>query len=97
MPIINVYRVVDRKGNLIGEYMDKKVADIVDKRMDAQYDLADKMQELGLELTEQQCEALGGWMVEAREDIKDVLKGLKDIPDDEDAGASDKPELAAAS
>lgn len=84
MAIELIYRVRDRKGNIQGEYMDKKTADIIDHRLDVMYELSDCMADLDVGLSEAQTEKLALWMMDNRQDLIKSLKRVKDIPKEAD-------------
>jgi dsDNA-binding SOS-regulon protein len=81
MAVELIYRIRDRKGNIQGEYMEKKTADIIDQRLDVMYELSDSMHYLDASLSETQTEKLALWMMDNREELMKSLKRVKDIPE----------------
>lgn len=82
MAIHTIYRVTDRTGKTVGEFMDKKTADIIDQRLDVMYELSDSMANLDAGLSETQTEKLALWMMDNREALMKSLKKVKDVPED---------------
>lgn len=78
MAIEIVYRVTDRNGKVVGEYMDSKLANIIDKRTDVMYEIADKLIATGLD--EKLADSAAEMILESRHDFMDLLKSVKDIP-----------------
>lgn len=78
MAIEVIYRVTDRKGKVVGEYMDSKLANIIDKRMDVMYEIADRLIATGLD--ESQADVTAEMILNSRNDFMDLLKSVKDIP-----------------
>ncbi|MDI3324133.1 YebG family protein [Pontibacterium granulatum] len=78
MAIEIVYRVKDRNGKVVGEYMDSKLANIIDKRTDVMYEMADKLIATGL--SEEQADNAAEMILNSRHDFVELLKSVKDIP-----------------
>lgn len=78
MAIEIVYRVIDRNGKVVGEYMDSKLANIIDKRTDVMYEMADKLIATGL--SEAQADSAAEMILNSRADFMELLKSVKDIP-----------------
>lgn len=78
MAIEIVYRVKDRNGKVVGEYMDSKLANIIDKRTDVMYEMADKLIATGL--SEEQADTAAEMILNSRHDFMDLLKSVKEIP-----------------
>lgn len=95
MAIEIVYRVIKRNGEQAGEYMDKKLADAHDQRLDCVYTIVDLINEVDTGLTEAAVEAIAERLIENRQDLMNALKKVKDIPVDE--SVSNVTTLAEAS
>ncbi|MBB3168674.1 YebG family protein [Simiduia aestuariiviva] len=80
MAIEIVYRVLKRNGEQAGEYMDKKLADAHDQRLDCVYTIVDLISEEDTGLTESAIEALAERLIDNRQDLMSALKKVKDLP-----------------
>lgn len=80
MAVVNLYRVDDRKGKVVGVYMDPKTAKIIDHRTDVMYEIADKLEAEGIE--ESVAEKVAERLIEDRQNLIPLLKSVKDIPAD---------------
>lgn len=91
MTIKAVFQVIDRNDKVIGEFMDKKLADILDKRTDVMYALSDKMtaKNPGPGLSDEKAEKLAEWLMDDRKDIVDLLKKVRDMPDSTSSASED--------
>jgi len=78
MAIEVIYRVTDKHGKVVGEYMDSKLANIIDKRMDVMYEMSEKLIETGL--SEEQADQAAELILNERQMFMDLLKSVKDIP-----------------
>ena len=83
MAIEIVYRVIKRNGEQAGEYMDKKLADAHDQRLDCVYTIVDLISEEETGLTEAAIEAIAERLIENRHDLMTALKKVKDLPAEE--------------
>ena len=83
MAIEIVYRVIKRNGEQAGEYMDKKLADAHDQRLDCVYTIVDLISEEETGLTESAIEAIAERLIENRHDLMTALKKVKDLPAEE--------------
>ena len=77
MAIEIVYRVKDRNGKVVGEYMDSKLANIIDKRTDVMYEMADKLIATGL--SEEQADTAAEMILNSRHDFMDLLKKDEEV------------------
>lgn len=80
MAIEIVYRVIKRNGEQAGEYMDKKLADAHDQRLDCVYTIVDLINEVDTGLSEAAVEAIAEKMIDNRQDLMTALKKVKDLP-----------------
>jgi dsDNA-binding SOS-regulon protein len=80
MAIEIVYRVLKRNGEQAGEYMDKKLADAHDQRLDCVYTIVDLISEEDTGLSEANIEALAERLIDNRHDVIAALKKVKDLP-----------------
>ncbi len=80
MAIEIVYRVLKRNGEQAGEYMDKKLADAHDQRLDCVYTIVDLISEEDTGLTETAIEAIAERLIDNRQDLMAALKKVKDLP-----------------
>lgn len=95
MAIEIVYRVIKRNGEQAGEYMDKKLADAHDQRLDCVYTIVDLLNAEDTGLSEPALEAIAERLIDNRNELMAALKKVKDLPDAEtDVKA---PALAAVS
>ena len=83
MAIEIVFRVIKRNGEQAGEYMDKKLADAHDQRLDCVYTIVDLISEEETGLTESAIEAIAERLIENRHDLMTALKKVKDLPAEE--------------
>ncbi|BFM11952.1 hypothetical protein R50072_21050 [Simiduia litorea] len=83
MAIEIVYRVIKRNGEQAGEYMDKKLADAHDQRLDCVYTIVDLISAEETGLTEAAIEAIAERLIENRQDLMTALKKVKDLPVEE--------------
>ena len=83
MAIEIVYRVIKRNGEQAGEYMDKKLADAHDQRLDCVYTIVDLISTEETGLTEAAIEAIAERLIENRQDLMTALKKVKDLPTEE--------------
>lgn len=58
--------------------MDSKLANIIDKRIDVMYEMADKLIATGL--SEEQADTAAEMILNSRADFMELLKSVKDIP-----------------
>lgn len=58
--------------------MDSKLANIIDKRTDVMYEMADKLIATGL--SEEQADTAAEMILNSRLEFVDLLKSVKDIP-----------------
>ena len=80
MPVEIIYRVIKRDGNQAGEYMDKKLADAHDQRLDCIYTIVDLIEEKESGLSPDSVEAIAEHLVDNRQDLLTALKKVKDMP-----------------
>ncbi|WNO09205.1 YebG family protein [Teredinibacter sp. KSP-S5-2] len=80
MTIEVVYRVKKPNGELAGEYMDKKLADAHDQKLDCIYTIAELIQENCKELNEDLSEQVAECLVDNRDLLVSSLKKVKSIP-----------------
>lgn len=80
MTIKTVHQVISKKGNVVGEYMDLKLAKEMDNRTDVLYYIADMIEEQGVaeDLSEKIAEA---FLDDSnRQVLMSRLKSVKDLP-----------------
>jgi hypothetical protein len=81
MSIEIVYQVInERSGEVIGVYTDKKIANIVDQRTDALYEVSDLLEKSGSLSDEKLRDTIAEFILNNRKELFDVLKSVKDIP-----------------
>ena len=80
MSIEVVYRVIKRDGNQAGEYMDKKLADAHDQRLDCIYTIVDLIEEKESGLSSDKLEGIAEHLIENRQNLMGALKKVKDLP-----------------
>lgn len=80
MAIRTVHQVISKKGLVIGEYMDLKLAKEMDNRTDVLYYIADLVEAQGLDeaVAEKVAESL--LQDEVRHELLGRLKTVKDFP-----------------
>ena len=80
MAIRTVHQVIGKNEQVIGEYMDLKLAKEMDNRTDVLYYLADLMAEQGVD--EQLAEHIAEQILndQQRSEILNRLKSVKDLP-----------------
>jgi len=80
MAIRTVHQVISKKGLVIGEYMDLKLAKEMDNRTDVLYYIADLVEAQGLDeaVAEKVAESL--LQDEVRHELLGRLKTVKDLP-----------------
>ena len=83
MAIEIVYRVIKRNGEQAGEYMDKKLADAHDQRLDCVYTIVDLISEEDTGLAEAAIEKIAERLIDNRQDLMAALKKVKDLPTEE--------------
>ncbi|UTA46502.1 YebG family protein [Simiduia sp. 21SJ11W-1] len=94
MAIEVVYRVLKRNGEQAGEYMDKKLADAHDQRLDCVYTIVDLISEEDTGLTEAAIEAIAERLIDNRQDLMAALKKVKDLPQSEPEAENNVASLA---
>ncbi|AFU97997.1 YebG family protein [Simiduia agarivorans] len=80
MAIEIVYRVIKRNGEQAGEYMDKKLADAHDQRLDCVYTIVDLISDVETGLGEDKVEMIAEKLIDNRQDLMAALKKVKDLP-----------------
>lgn len=80
MSVEIVYRVVKTNGELAGEYMDKKLADAHDQKLDCIYTLVELMLEKSSHLDEASAEKIAEHLVDNKAELMSALKKVKDVP-----------------
>lgn len=83
MSIEVIYRVLKADGELAGEYMDKKLADSHDQKLDCIYIIADLMLEQAKQLGAETAEAIAEHLVNNKQSVLNALKKVKDVPKQE--------------
>ena len=87
MTIRTVHQVVSSKGEVVGEYMDLKIAKEMDNRIDVLYYLADIVEAQGVD--EVTAEKVAEAMLDdsLRQVVMSKLKSVKNIPGDQEGRA----------
>ncbi len=85
MSVEVVYRVVKTNGELAGEYMDKKLADAHDQKLDCIYTLVELMLEKSDALNEAAAEKIAEHMVDNKAALMNALKKVKDAQSPSDS------------
>jgi hypothetical protein len=82
MTIRTVHQVISKKGVVVGEYMDHKLAKEMDNRTDVLYYIADMIEEQGVkeDVAEKVAEAFLD--DKNRQALMAKLKSVKNLPDD---------------
>lgn len=97
MAIEVVYRVLKRNGEQAGEYMDKKLADAHDQRLDCVYTIVDLISEEETGLTESAIESIAERLIDNRQDLMAALKKVKDMPKAEPESEGSQADTKVAS
>jgi dsDNA-binding SOS-regulon protein len=87
MSIEVIYRVLKQNGELAGEYMDKKLADSHDQKLDSIYAIADLIKEQAKDLDFAVVEGIAEHLVDNRQAVVAALKKIKDSPADPKANS----------
>ena len=92
MTIRTVHQVIGKNDQVIGEYMDLKLAKEMDNRTDVLYYLADLMEAQGVD--EKLAERVSEQMLvdDQRAELLSRLKSVKDLPKDEKQETAPLPE-----
>ncbi|WP_163934748.1 YebG family protein [Paraferrimonas sp. SM1919] len=80
MAVEVIYRVVKRNGDTAGEYMEKKLADAYDQRLDCMYSIVDLIAKADDSIAEDISEKIADVFIENRNELMAALKKVKDIP-----------------
>jgi len=83
MSIEVIYRVLKNDGELAGEYMDKKLADSHDQKLDCIYTIADLILEQSTQLGAETAEAIAEYLANNKQTLLNALKKVKDMPKQE--------------
>ncbi|GAB1264873.1 YebG family protein [Aurantivibrio infirmus] len=79
MSIEVIYRVLKTNGELAGEYMDKKLADSHDQKLDCIYTITDLMLEASKALDADTAEGIAEHLVNNKQTMLDALKKVKEF------------------
>lgn len=84
MTIRTVHQVISKKGLVIGEYMDLKLAKDMDNRTDVLYYMADLIEAQGVD--EKTAEKVAEALLDdsCRQELLVKMKSVKDLPSEED-------------
>lgn len=77
MSIETVYRVIKANGDLAGEYMDKKQADLHDQKLDCIYLIAELVGASPVSLDDAQAERVAEYLVDNKAQVLSALKKVK--------------------
>ena len=88
MTIEVIYRVLKTNGELAGEYMDKKLADAHDQKLDCIYMIADLICTAAPELAGDKADRIAERLVDNKAEITSALKKVKGVVKSADAGHS---------
>ena len=80
MSIEVIYRVMKTNGELAGEYMDKKLADAHDQKLDGIYAIVDLISEQTKDLDAEVMEGIAEHLVNNKQVVMGALKKVKDLP-----------------
>ncbi len=83
MSIEVIYRVLKSNGELAGEYMDRKLADAHDQKLDCIYTIVDLIAEQAKGLDAKVIEGIAEHLVNNKQAVISALKKVKDIAPDE--------------
>jgi dsDNA-binding SOS-regulon protein len=83
MSIEVIYRVLKANGELAGEYMDRKLADAHDQKLDCIYAIVDLIAEQTKGLDTKVVEAIAEQLVNNKQAVISALKKVKDLAPDE--------------
>jgi len=83
MSIEVIYRVLKANGELAGEYMDRKLADAHDQKLDCIYAIVDLIGEHAKGLDTKVIEGIAEHLVNNKQAIITALKKVKDVAADE--------------
>ena len=78
MSIQTIYRVLKNNGDLAGEYMDKKLADLHDQKLDSISAIAELISEQAPNLDEAEVEAIAEHLVNNKANLMAALIYLRD-------------------
>jgi len=91
MSITTVYRVLKTNGELAGEYVDKKLADAHDQKLDGIYAISELIEAKAPELSVQVVEAIAEHLVDNKSAVLAALKKIKDIASEEKPATKSNP------
>jgi dsDNA-binding SOS-regulon protein len=83
MSIEVIYRVLKSNGELAGEYMDRKLAEAHDQKLDCIYAIVDVIAEQAKGLDKKVIEGIAEHLVNNRQAVMIALKKVKDVAPEE--------------
>jgi uncharacterized protein len=83
MSIEVIYRVLKANGELAGEYMDRKLADAHDQKLDCIYAIVDLITEHSKGLDAKVIEGIAEHLVNNKQVVMSALKKVKDVAAEE--------------
>jgi len=83
MSIEVIYRVLKSNGELAGEYMDRKLAEAHDQKLDCIYAIVDLIAEQAKGLDTKVIEGIAEHLVNNKQTVMNALKKVKDVAAEE--------------
>ncbi|NJO13558.1 MAG: YebG family protein, partial [Gammaproteobacteria bacterium] len=83
MTIEVIYRVLKSNGELAGEYMDRKLAEAHDQKLDCIYAIVDLIADHAKGLDTKVIEGIAEHLVNNRQAVMSALKKVKDVAPEE--------------
>jgi dsDNA-binding SOS-regulon protein len=87
MSIEVIYRVLKSNGELAGEYMDRKLAEAHDQKLDCIYAIVDLIADHAKGLDAKVIEGIAEHLVNNRQTVMNALKKVKDVAPEEPQAA----------
>lgn len=88
MAIQLVYLVRNKAEEIVREFINKKAAAAFDKKLEIIDELNNRLREAMPSASDEERAALVAYLIEDREQIAELIKGIKDLPEDVAEGAS---------
>lgn len=92
MAINEVYRVRDEQGNIVGIYASKKAAKVADNNVKVKVDLTAAVSVAMPDATDEARGNIVNFLLTNSDDLTNILKSIKDMPQDGDETDEDQDE-----
>jgi dsDNA-binding SOS-regulon protein len=92
MAINEVYRVRDEQGNVVGIFTSKKAAKVADNNVKVKVDLAAAVSTAMPDATDEARGNIVNFLLTNSDDLTNILKSIKDMPQDGDDTDEDQDE-----